>query len=55
MSKNIKGLQEFLKEDVSLTEKISYEEFEEKKAAPGNSDDGISEAYRTYRAELEKL
>lgn len=44
----VKGLQEFLKEDKSLTECMDYEEFESKKAAPNNSDDRIMDAYQAY-------
>ena len=55
MSNKIKGLKEFLTEDASLTEKLTYEEFQEKKAAPGNSDDGIYEAYEAYCTALEKM
>ena len=51
----IKGLQDFLAEDVSLTDQISYEEFQAKKAAPNNSDNEIAEVYQTYRTAVEKL
>ena len=44
-----KKLQDFLEEDKSLTEKISYEEFLKKKAAPNNTDDSITEVYEKYK------
>ena len=50
-----KGLQDFLTEDASLTEKVTYEEFQNRKAAPNNTDDMIAEAYKAYRDALEKL
>lgn len=50
-----KGLQEFLAEDSSLTEQMTYAEFQDKKAAPNNTDDAIAEVYKAYRAALEKL
>lgn len=50
-----KGLREFLAEDSSLTNKMTYEEFQNKKAAPDNSDDDIDKVYRTYRTLTEKL
>ena len=45
---------DFIAEDKSLTTKITYEEFENKKAAPGNSDDGIEEAFEAYLAILNR-
>ncbi len=48
-----KGLQDFLNEDPSLTEKITYEEFENGQKAINMKDDGIAEAYDAYRRVLE--
>ncbi len=48
-----KGLQDFLNEDPSLTEKITYEEFENGQKAINMKDDGIVEAYDAYRRVLE--
>lgn len=48
-----KGLQDFLNEDPSLTEKITYEEFENGQKAINMKDDGIAEAYESYRKDLE--
>lgn len=50
-----KGLQDFLNEDSSLTEKITYEEFLDKKLAPNNSDDPIEEVYWDYRRIIDSL
>lgn len=50
-----KGLQEFLAEDTSLTEQVTYAEFQNKKAAPNNTNDRISEAYKAYCTALERL
>ena len=43
-----KGIMDFIAEDGSLSTKITYEEFKNKKAAPNNSDDGIKEAFEAY-------
>lgn len=51
----IKGLQDFLAEDRSLAEEMSYADYQDKKSAPDNSDRGIKEVYETYCALLEKL
>lgn len=53
--RQMKGLQEFLAEDESLAEKMSFADYQNKKAAPSNSDREIREVYETYRAILEKL
>lgn len=50
-----KRLQEFLAEDPSLTEQMTYADFQDKKAAPNNTDDAIAEVYKAYREVLEKL
>lgn len=58
MNEITKGLQDYLAEDASLMEEITYEEFENKKVAPGNSDKSISEAYQVYQkycANLQKV
>ena len=44
-----KGSQDFLSEDSALKEKITYEEFEEKEAAPGNTDWELPEVYDYFR------
>lgn len=51
----VKGLQDFLAEDESLAEKMTYADYQNKKSAPDNSDRGISEVYETYCTLLEKL
>lgn len=48
-----KGLQDFLNEDASLTEKITYKEFENGQKAINMKDYGIAEAYDAYRRVLE--
>lgn len=49
-----KSIQDFLDEDPSLTEKITYEEFIEKKAASKDNEEiSIEEAYDSYRRVLE--
>lgn len=50
-----KGLREFLAEDTSLMEKITFEEFQNNKTAPDNSDADIEEVYRTYLELTENL
>ncbi|MCM1143342.1 MAG: hypothetical protein NC318_07050 [Blautia sp.] len=50
-----KGLFGFLEEDTSLKEKISYEEFQGKKAVPDNSDETIEKAYQDYCTLTEKI
>ena len=50
----IKSLQGFLNDDASLTEKVSYEQFLEKKTAPNNSDDALGEVYKAYCIAVEK-
>ncbi|MDE6664442.1 MAG: hypothetical protein K2K46_14045 [Lachnospiraceae bacterium] len=49
-----KGLYDFLAEDAGLTDKITVEEFQNKKAVPNNSDDEIDKVYKTYCTLLEK-
>ena len=44
-----KSLQDYLNDDPSLREKISYEEFMAGKAAPKNSDIPFEEAFRAYQ------
>ena len=51
-----KGLQDFLNEDSSLTEKITYEEFEKRQQITAiQKDDGVEEAYNGYRKVLKEL
>ena len=50
-----KGLQDYLNEDPSLTEKITYEEFINNQKPTGKKDDGLEEAYNTYLKDLETL
>lgn len=51
-----KGLQDFLTEDPSLTEKITYEEFVRRQQTTATiKDDGVEEAYNAYRKVLEEL
>ncbi len=50
-----KGLKQFLDEDTSLTEQMTHEDFENKKAAPNNSDKKLEEVYQTYCTVLENL
>lgn len=51
----IKGLRDFLAEDASLAEEITFADYQNKKSAPDNSDREIREVYENYRALLEKL
>lgn len=44
-----KGLNEILNEDASLTEKITYKEFIERKTVPTNSDKTVKLAYDNYK------
>ena len=45
-----KSIQDFLDEDSSLTEKITYEKFMDRQEKVVNiKDDGIEEAYGAYR------
>ena len=48
-----KGFQDYLNDDQSLTEKITYEEFINSQKATNQKDDGIEEAYDSYRRVLE--
>ncbi len=50
-----KGLQEYLQDDASLGEKVTYEQFEQKMLTSGNSDYEVERAYRSYRKALEEL
>ena len=49
-----KGIMDFIKEDKSLSKKITYEEYENKKAVPKNSDIPIEKAYEAYLTVLER-
>lgn len=44
-----KGLNEYLKDDPSLTKKLTYEEFQNSIVLCADLDDGIEEAYEKYR------
>lgn len=55
MDYEVKNLQKFLAEDRSLTEKMTYEQFQSKETAPNNSDDAIDAAYKGYCDALKKL
>ncbi len=44
-----KGLEEILRESPALSEKYTYQEYMDGKAAPLNSDDLIEIAYANYR------
>lgn len=50
-----KGLIEVLQEDSSLTREITYEEFQNSIVSCADLDDGVEEAYRTYRNFIEKI
>ena len=50
-----KGLQDYLNDDPSLTEKITYEEFINSQKTTGIKDDGVEEAYNSYLKVLENL
>ena len=50
-----KTLEDFLSDDISLREEISYQDFLEKKSAPNNSDVRIRDAYDGYCSALEKI
>lgn len=43
------GLEEYLKDDPSLTRKISYEELQNSIISCVDLDDGVEEAYEEYR------
>lgn len=49
-----KSLQEFLEDDPGLKEKITYDEYAEKRLSPENTDDKLEDAYAGYRAFVEK-
>lgn len=48
-----KSLQDYLDEDPSLREKITYEEFQRRQNCSGQIDDDIEEAYNAYLRILE--
>lgn len=51
-----KGLQDYLAEDPSLSEKITYEEFQRRQNAPAEiKDDGVTEAYESYCKIVQEL
>lgn len=50
-----KGLRGFLEDDASLIEKMTTDEFQEKKAIPNNSDYEVEKVYQTYCTLLEKM
>ena len=50
-----KGLKDFLKDDPSLTKKISYEEYKNKKSTPNNSDEKLEKAYKDYKRIVKAL
>lgn len=50
----IKGLEGYLQDDISLSRKITYQEYQRKEAAPGNTDYEIEEAYSEYCEVLEQ-
>lgn len=43
-----KGLKQIFEEDKSLREKITYNEFIQKKIVPQNSDEPIDDVYENY-------
>lgn len=49
-----KNLQDFLDDDKSLTEKITYEEFQ-KRNIQENSDDNVDDVYKAYRNAINTL
>lgn len=48
----IKGLEEYLQDDADLMKEITYQQYQDKKAAPRNTDHPIEEAYDEYCAVL---
>lgn len=50
----LKGLKECLEEDPSLTRKITYEEFQNSIVSCADLDDGVEEAYDSYKKVLGK-
>ena len=54
MEERVKEGQGFLAEDKSLMEKVTVFEFQTKKAAPGNTDKHINDAFEAYCNVLEK-
>lgn len=51
-----KRFQDYLNDDPSLTEKITYEEFVRRQQVPSNQkDDSVEEAYNAYLKVLEEL
>lgn len=50
----IKGLEDYLQDDADLMKKITYQEYQKKKAAPRNTDHPIEEAFEEYCALLSR-
>ena len=50
-----KGFRDFLADDSSLKVMVDLDEFENKKIAPGNSDDKVSEVYSNYINIIQQL
>lgn len=48
-------LERFLEQDPSLTRKISYEEFQNSMVSFSELDDGIEEAYESYKKVLKEI
>lgn len=46
---HLKGLKEYLKDDPTLTQKLTYEEFQNSNVLCAHLDDGVEETYETYR------
>lgn len=49
-----KGLEALLEDDPGLREKITYEEYQNGKTIPENSDQPLEEVYQEYRTFLMK-
>lgn len=49
-----KGLNEILEENPSLTRELTYEEFKNSIVLCADLDDGVEEAYETYKNFIEK-
>lgn len=50
-----KGLQDYLNDDPSLTEKVTYEEFINSQKSTSKKDDVVEEAYNSYLKILDTL
>lgn len=50
-----KGLKEYLEDDPSLTQKITYEEFQNSIISCADLDDGVEDAYKTYKQVIENM